>query len=207
LNTDIKNPQLLQRPIMDDYRDTPPYSGPQTPDIGPNDAGVESDTYQYTTATSIASDAIPSKPQIPANLTQDMVDADPELKRFQQDLLILTSFNDNETLHWRPSWFKQEPYSKHFWTLYNPPNVVTEHLPDNKPRKRLVYTRRMRRAEDDPPSYIKTWDQWYHVCDLRGVPHDFLCKEQVELMRLGLSRDGSGKLCGTTLRFIEASSD
>jgi hypothetical protein len=191
---------------MDDYRDTPPYSDPLTPDIGPMDAGVESDTYQYATPNSITSDVIRTKPQIPANLTQNMVDADPELKRFQQDLLILTSFNDNETLHWRPHWFKQEPYSKQFWTLYNPPNVMTERLPSNNPTKRLVYTRRMRRAEDDPPFYIKTWDQWYRVCDLRGVPRDFLCKEQVELMRLGLPRNGEGNLCGMTLRSIAASS-
>jgi hypothetical protein len=40
---------------------------------------------------------------IPIDLTQPMVEANPELKRLQQDLLILTSFNDNSSLYWRPS--------------------------------------------------------------------------------------------------------
>ena len=142
----------------------------------------------------------PSTLTIPKGLTQKIVDATPRLKRLQQDLLILTSFNENETLHWRPSWFKQEPFSESFWTLHNPPNVVTERVPSGT-RGRDCFTRRMRCGSSQPP-FIKTWDHWRHYCNLYGVPYDFLCEEQVELMRLGLPRDEAGSVCGmlTALR-------
>lgn len=132
---------------------------------------------------------------IPEHLTQDMVEADPDLKRLQQDLLILTSFNENDTLHWRPSWFKQEPFNKQFWTLYNPPNVVTELLTQSY-LNRAIFTRRLRRDGDPAPVLIKTWEQWEKVCLLRGIPSDFLCKDQIRLMRLGLPRNKDGTLCG-----------
>jgi hypothetical protein len=185
------------RSEMEARRDTPPCSEPKTP---PQSDGQ---VYDYATPTSIVS-ASPSTtstsrrtPTIPANLTQAIVDSDPELKRFQQDLLILTSFNETSTLHWRPSWFDQDPHSKSFWTLYNPPNVVTELLPRAE-RGRMVYTRRLRRKEDGDgaPRYMKSWEQWNRYCDLRGVPRDFLCGAQIELMRLGSSRDGEGAVCG-----------
>jgi hypothetical protein len=116
-----------------------------------------------TSLSSIMSDSTPKKPTNPLNITQATVDADPSLKRFQQDLLILTIFNENETLHWRPLWFTQSLYSASFWTLYNPPNVVTEQFLHTK-MDRLVYTRRTRHPEDPFPSYIKTWDQWHSLC-------------------------------------------
>lgn len=191
---------------MDDYRDTSPNSGPQTQNIAPADADVKSGTYDYATPTSISCDPRPQTLRITANLTQDMVDTDPELKHFQQDLLILTSFNETETFHWRPSWFQQESYSTKFWTLYNPQDVVTEYLPGKRPQKWQNYTRRMRRVSDGPSSYIKTWDDWYRVCDLRGMPRDFLCEEQVELMRLGLPRDGDGNLLGKCFQVLSLSS-
>lgn len=141
------------------------------------------------------SNSTPKKPTIPLNITQAIVDADPNLKRFQQDLLILTSFNENETLHCRPSWFIQSLHSASFWTLYNPPNVVTEQLPHNK-MGRIVYTGRMRHPEDPFPSYIKTWDQCHGLCALRGIPQDFLCEEQIRLVRLRLPRNEKGVICG-----------
>ncbi|PSN63217.1 hypothetical protein BS50DRAFT_500528 [Corynespora cassiicola Philippines] len=133
----------------------------------------------------------PASPQ-PA-LTQEMVNADPTLKRFQQDLLVLTSFSDNTTLHWRPAWFTQGPYASQFWTLHNPPNVITERLPYTN-LSRATMTRRMRTEADGSPLFIKTWEQWGHYCELYGVPADFLCEEQVQLMRLGLCRDAGGEL-------------
>jgi hypothetical protein len=122
----------------------------------------------------------------------------PELKRWQEDLLILTGFNDNSTLHWRPSWFAQSGYATGFWTLHNPPGVVTELLP-MKELGRSVITRRMRRYDDAPAPYIKSWDHWYRYCEMYGVPLDFLCEEQITFMRLGLSKAGSVRLHGTSL--------
>lgn len=127
------------------------------------------------------------------NLTRAIVDADPQLKDLQHDLLILTSFNENETLHWRPSWFKQEDFSERFWTLHNPPNVVTERIPQIS-RGRQYYMRRMRRTEDVPPAYIKSWDHWRWYCDMYGVPHDFLCEGHIKLISLGLPQDENGLL-------------
>jgi hypothetical protein len=43
--------------------------------------------------------------------TQTDVNAKPKVKRLQQDLLVLTSFKDNSTLHWRPIWFSQEAFA------------------------------------------------------------------------------------------------
>ncbi|KAH8710091.1 hypothetical protein GQ44DRAFT_714614 [Phaeosphaeriaceae sp. PMI808] len=167
---------------MDRHGNTPPYMDPQTsnpdPENGPSSGSVKKAT----------------SPTIPSNVTQALVDANVKLKRFQQDLLVLTSFNENETLHWRPSWFTQEPHSKGFWTLYNPPNVVTERLP-HPPCGRLVYTRRMRRPGDPSAMYPQTWDQWNRLCDMSGVPRDLLCEDQVKLIRLGLHRDDRGIPC------------
>jgi hypothetical protein len=194
-NTDCERDNHLSG--MEDFPDTLPQSGLHTPNLPPvNDA-----TNDYATPTSLKpmpSQQIPRRPIILKDLSQHDVDADPQLKRFQQDLLILTSFNESDTLHWRPLWFRQDPFSAEFWSLYNPPNVVTELLP-RQPRTRLVYTRRMRRNGDPPPMYIKTWKHWYNVCDQRGVPHDFLCVDQVELMRLGLPRDENDNICGKSI--------
>lgn len=141
---------------------------------------------------------------IPRNLTQATVDRDPQLKRLQQDLLILTSFNENDALHWRPSWFHQTPFNQRFWTLHNPPNVVTERLP-SLPYARQVFTRRMRCATDPPSFYVRDWEHWSRICDMYGVPHDFLCKEQIELMRLGLPRTKNGELCRKYLYKLQIS--
>ncbi|KAF2279536.1 uncharacterized protein EI97DRAFT_179060 [Westerdykella ornata] len=137
-----------------------------------------------------------SLPDIPDNLTQDLVDADPALKRFQQDLLVLTSFKDNETLHWRPSWFPQGEFATKWWGLQNPPDVVTEWLPAPLYGPQ-VYTRRMRRPGDPEPLYIKTWEQWREYCGVAGVPEDFLNQRMVELLRLGLPRDARGVHCAS----------
>ncbi|KAF1913596.1 hypothetical protein BDU57DRAFT_404914, partial [Ampelomyces quisqualis] len=172
---------------------TPPSTDPDTPIVKP----VADATNSSTTPISLAPDPSPpppSRPPIPPNLTQSLVTSSPPLARLQQDLLILTSFAENSTLHWRPPWFDQDAqFSGHFWTLYNPPNVVTELLP-HRPHGRLVYTRRMRRAEDAGPKYITSWAQWKRVCELRGVPQDWMSRAMISLMRLGLHRDKEGKL-------------
>ncbi|KAF1834149.1 hypothetical protein BDW02DRAFT_569291 [Decorospora gaudefroyi] len=180
-------------------RDTPPCSGPntQTPQTPlPEVAGTIASPRSIVT-TSPDQAAPSSTVPIPKNPTQTLVEADPQLKRLQQDLLVLSSLNENSTLHWRPSWFAQEPFSKQFWTLQNPPNVVTEKLPSTVPQGREYYTRRMRREDDAPPYYIKSWEHWERYCEMYGIPQDFLCKEQVELIRVGLPRDKKGMLCRT----------
>jgi hypothetical protein len=78
----------------------------------------------------------------------------PAPTRLQQDLLLLTSFNDNTSLHWRPAWFPRQ--TGLLWTLHNPPNVVTERLPSNGQHGMQVFTRRMRRPEDPAPLFMKT---------------------------------------------------
>ncbi|KAF2000264.1 hypothetical protein P154DRAFT_410183, partial [Amniculicola lignicola CBS 123094] len=127
-------------------------------------------------------------------LTQAMVDADPGLKRLQQDLLVLTSIVDNSTLHWRPDWFIADAPYTDFWTLQNPPNVVTEYLPHASGHV-PVATRRLRRDDDPPPRHIKDWPHWKRYCAMYGVPEHFLNVEQVELMRLGLAKPADGELC------------
>jgi hypothetical protein len=177
-----------------DFSHAPPEINPHTRYLAP----VDDTTSNYTSPSSLspANSEPPSKLlTVLMNLTQDIVNARPDLKRFQKDLIVLTSFNENETLHWRPSWFLQEPYAASLWTLYNPPDVVTELLP-HAPLGKLVYTRRMRVPSDPPPSYIQTWEHWNRVCDLRGVPRDYLRKTHIELMRLGLPRNTQGQLTG-----------
>lgn len=124
---------------------------------------------------------------------QTEIDADPNIKRLQQDLLILTSFNDNSTLYWRPAWFTQGSFLGNMWTFHNPPDVVTEQLP-NDHRGIQLFTRRIRRANDPLPQYVKSWSHWRRYCDLYGIPHDFLSKEQVHLTRMGLVRSSDGLL-------------
>lgn len=119
--------------------------------------------------------------------------------RLQQDLLLLTSFNDNTSLHWRPAWFPPNPNPgpNGTWTLHNPPNVVTERLPTNQAQHGTqVYTRRMRREGDPGPIFIKDWAAWERYCEVYGVPKDFLCEGQVGIMREGLGRDEGGSICG-----------
>lgn len=184
-------------------RDTPPYSGPTTPDIISPDSspcGECGEVVSIATPTSITSTPrltsllVPTV-HIPKDLTQAQVSANPQLKRCQQDLLILTSFNENESLHWRPSWFAQELNSKHFWTLHNPPNVVTERMPYSG-KGRAYFTRRLRTAGDAGPYFIKSWAHWAEYCTMYGVPSDFLCEVQIELLRLGLLRDATKAPCG-----------
>jgi len=179
--------------------DTPPCSGPSTPE--PSMPGPEKAAVDIATPNSLAS----TSPQptdrvqghsfsIPPNLTQTLVEKDAQLNRRQQDLLILASLNDNSTLHWRPSWFQQHPFNQKFWTLHNPPNIVTEKIPNTKYAAKEYYTRRMRRPDDQEPLYIKSWDHWKRYCDMYGVPCDFFCQEQIALMRLGLPRNVKGEL-------------
>ncbi|CAN9294849.1 unnamed protein product [Alternaria alternata] len=181
-------------------RDTPPHSGPNTPETQVLRYSPATTTDSLATPTSLPSVSLTSTPktsryQASKNPTQDEVEAGLLLKRHQQDLLVLTSLNDNSTLHWRPSWFEQVPFNDSFWTLHNPPNVVTEKLPSSVPQSKDYYTRRMRQQGDRPPIYIKTWDHWDRYCELYGVPPDFLSEYQVGLMRLGLPRTEKGALC------------
>jgi hypothetical protein len=186
---------------MDYSFDTPPHVTPHTPYLKPVDDIPFNNPTTPSSLTFPPPASPPKTPSIPTDLTQTLVNANHQLKRFQQDLLILTSFHDTSTLHWRPFWFPQEPNSTSFWTLYNPPNVVTELLPHAR-LGRLVYTRRMRRPSDAEPVYVKTWAQWERVCDLRGVPRDYLSEEQVGLMRMGLARDAKGEVVGEFLNSL-----
>lgn len=81
------------------------------------------------------------------------------------------------------------------WTLHNPPNVVIEALP-NDGKGMQTYTQRIRRRNDSPPLYIKTWDHCEHYCDIYGIPHDFLSEGQVRPMHVGLPRDNDGFIIG-----------
>jgi hypothetical protein len=199
----IPKQQLSTKVITMGHDYTPPNSRPNTPDPEtPKSARQHSNVEaSIATPTSIASTSPALAPEIsafsvPKHLTQGFVEIDPQLKRFQQDLLVLTGLNDNSTLHWRPTWFTQESLSKNFWTIHNSPNVVTEKLLSTVPQGREYYTRRMRRDDDaPPPPYIKDWDHWRHYCDMYGIPHDFLCEEQVSFMRMGLPRNENGVLC------------
>lgn len=186
-------------PNMD--RQTPSYLVPNAPIIGKGALPLISTPKSTSGVTSTLTLNIPEK------LTQELVEAMPELKRWQEDLLILAGFNDNSTLHWRPSWFAQSGYVTGFWTLHNPPSVVTELL-SMKELGRPVMTRRMRQYGDAPAPYIKSWDHWYRYCDMYGVPIDFLCEEQITLMRLGLSKADSMRLHGTSFLspFLSSSS-
>lgn len=132
--------------------------------------------------------------KMPDILTQSIINRDADMKRFQQDLLVLSSLNDNETLFWRPPWFKQSPFSDRLWTLHNPPNVVTERVPSVK-EGRQYFTRRIRLEGDAPPAFIKTWKHWKHYCELYGVPEDLFCQDHIVLLRLGLPRTPKASFC------------
>lgn len=116
------------------------------------------------------------------------------MQRFQQDLLILSSLNENQTLLWRPPWFNQEPFSGRFWTLHNPPNVVTERI-NSVEQGREYFTRRGRQDGDAPPAFIKTWAEWKYYCGLYGVPEDLFCKDHIFLLRLGLQKGPRADFC------------
>ncbi|KAH7078313.1 hypothetical protein FB567DRAFT_132270 [Paraphoma chrysanthemicola] len=205
---------------MQDRRHTPPYSDPDTPIIPPADPATPTSLASSTvTAATILNTnptpTIPSKlslkqattsttaptpplttptqrPPIPETLTQALVESNSALKRLQQDLLILTSFPDNSSLLWRPPWFPPGPHTGTFWTLHNPPNVVTERITNPSNPLWVVYTRRMRRESDPEPAYIKSWTQWARVCEIYGIPGDFLGEGMVALVRLGLRYDAEG---------------
>ena len=183
------------------YPTTPPYSGLNTPEPQVSECSLAAAADTSMTPTSPPTVSLRPTPrtlkvQAFRDLTQDDIEADMQLKRRQQDLLVLTSLNDNSTLHWRPSWFRQDPFNKACWTLHNPPNVVTEKLPSCVPQSKDYYTRRIRQHSDPPALYIKTWDHWDRYCGLYGIPLDFLSEGQVNLMRLGLPRTEKGTLCG-----------
>jgi hypothetical protein len=125
---------------------------------------------------------------IPEGLTQEDVEANPQLKLVQHDLLVLTSFPDNTTLHWRPSWFPK-PFKGKFWTLQSPPDVVSEFI--HSSIKLGVMTRRARMDSDPPAHYLSDWDEWANYCYLHDVPADFLCEDHVRVMRLGLEKSMS----------------
>lgn len=75
-----------------------------------------------------------------------------------------------------------------------PPNVVTEPLP-NDGKGMQMCTRRMRQRSDPPLQYIKDWDHWARYCGIYGVPPDFLNEDHVRLLRLGLPRTSNGAIC------------
>ncbi|KAF2643028.1 hypothetical protein P280DRAFT_394422 [Massarina eburnea CBS 473.64] len=170
---------------------TPPHSSPSTPS--------SPDPTAITPPLSVSSSDLRLPTFfIPHDLTQANVLADAQLTRLQKDLLILTSLPENSTLNWRPKWFAQPTvtFKTGLWTLYNPPDVVTETLPVRAPLAgRQEMTRRMRRVGDAAPTWIKTGEAWERYCEMYGVPWDFLCEEQVKLMRLGLCRDEHGNIC------------
>jgi len=132
--------------------------------------------------------------EIPEHLTKAMVDDSPQLKRLQNDLLVLTSFPENSTLHWRPTWFSQGEFAARKWTLHNPRNVITILLPSD--HRAPTFTRRMRYPLDQQPVFIKTDRSWRLYCLHFGVPLDFLNENQIRLMRLGLRRNQDGELSG-----------
>ncbi|CBX94821.1 hypothetical protein LEMA_P118240.1 [Plenodomus lingam JN3] len=159
---------------------TPPYSEPTTPTPVPN-TSLPPPHPDSNPTTSPLNPTLPQRPPNPITIHKPFPSSP---HRLQHDLLLLTSFNDNTTLHWRPSWFPQTPFAASFWTLHNPPNVVTESLPQVG-RGRRYYTRRMRRVGDPPPVYIKTGEAWDRYCGLYGVPRGFLGPEMVLLAREG----------------------
>ncbi|KAF3004266.1 hypothetical protein E8E13_008200 [Curvularia kusanoi] len=165
-----------------------PYS-PSSTNITVQPGTLFSPVWEPPTPTPTRFSASASAPAAPPPQADHSIH--PSASRLQQDLLLLTSFNDNSTLHWRPSWFPQTGAT---WTLHNPPNVVTERLPTTQ-RGLQLYTRRMRRPEDPEPLYIKTRAHWERYCALYSVPEEFLCEEQVRAMRVGLERDEEGGVC------------
>lgn len=176
---------------MDQY--TPPTSEPPSPEPSslltvPTHTHI-SGPWSLTPAPFVAAF------NIPKDLTQQMVEQNPFLLRVQQDLLVLTSFSENSSIHWRPPWFQKTPISTTLWTVQNPMGAVTERMPC-RPRRRQVMTRRMRLPDDPPAPHIKTSRDWERYCDMYGIPHDFLCEDQVRLLRLGLPRAGNGALLG-----------
>ncbi|KAL1611905.1 hypothetical protein SLS60_000127 [Paraconiothyrium brasiliense] len=188
-----------------EFPTTPPYSDPGTSEVSAM-ANSHADTPISPTASSPANATSAARLptfSIPTNLTQAAVEASPQLKRLQQDLLVLTSFPDNSSLHWRPSWFSSPTYSSAVWTLHNPPHVVTEEMPkeDSVYVKQMLWragvmTRRMRKEGDAEPRWMKTKEGWEKYCDMYGVPYDFLSEDQVRLLRLGLPRREDGEVCG-----------
>lgn len=108
------------------------------------------DRFQLTTPISLKweslkSDTLIPKDKVVTSRTQKDADSNWSAKRLQQDVLILTSFNDKPSLYLRPAWFKEEYTSGRMWTLHNPPNVVTQLLP-NAFGVMQMYTRCMRRT-------------------------------------------------------------
>ena len=178
---------------------TPPPSDPgsddsHTPDIVTSSRQFPPSPLSSSSSTPCAS-PYPHPPtfHIPRTLTQETVNATPHLKRLQQDLLLLTSFPDNTTLSWRPSWFAAPSFQYTYWTLHNPPHVITEALPRRDGTGYSnVMTRRLRQRHDEGARWMRTKEDWERYCDLYGVPYDFLNEDQLRLMRMGLPiREGT----------------
>lgn len=163
---------------------SPPRSGVATHPSTPHSANPAAQP-----ATPVSEMTLPTSIFPPPSFPQ------PEPAHLQRDLLVLTSFNDNTTLRWRPSWFPALISPLELWSLHNPPDVVTEPLP--KVRGGIQhFTRRMRRPSDPAPRYIKTWLHWHQYCKLYSIPVDFLSEEHVKVLQMGLVRDAEGVVCG-----------
>lgn len=94
-------------------RNTPPYPCLNNPkhDISkPPDwsFGIATPTSISFTSPQVAEADRTTMSLILKSPTQALVDCNQQLKRVQQDLLVLNSFNDNSTLHWRPCVIHQE---------------------------------------------------------------------------------------------------
>jgi hypothetical protein len=193
---------LVQAPRAAKFSNMKPPTTPPYSDSGCSDR-CDAANFQVQAPISPAPSS-PEKPRsrtrisgfyIPVDLTQAAVEASSQLKRLQQDLLVLTSFADNSSLTWRPSWFLPPTYPSVHWTLHNPPDVVTEELPRDRSNGRQIMTRRMRQEGDREPLWMTTQLQWESYCDMYGVPYDFLCEDMIRLLRLGLPRHSNGQLC------------
>ncbi|KAG9187657.1 hypothetical protein G6011_05528 [Alternaria panax] len=141
-------------------RGIPPYSELNTPEpqvASGSPAAIADSFVTPTSPASVSLDPTPQTSRVEASkdVTHNHVEADLQFKRRQQDLLVLTDLNDNSTLHWRPSWFKWDPFNKICWTLHNSPNVVIEKLPSTVPRSKDYYTRRIWHNGDRLTIYIK----------------------------------------------------
>lgn len=191
--------QLTERRISMAHPATPPPSDPGSDDSHTPDSLISVRRFPPSPLSSQLSTPCASPHphrsifHIPRTLTQETVNATPQLKRLQQDLLLLTSFPDNTTLSWRPSWFAAPSSPSAHWTLHNPPDVVTEVLPRSDgtgPSK--IMTRRLRKGHDEGARWMRTNGDWERYCDLYGVPYDFLNEDQVRLMKMGLPmREGT----------------
>ncbi|KAJ4989788.1 hypothetical protein SVAN01_04625 [Stagonosporopsis vannaccii] len=161
---------------------------PPPPHAPPNDAHL-------TTPTSLSKKPTPTTstlPSTPLGRERRPTAAAPTPEQLKHDLLLLTAFPDNTTLHFRPAWFPPLPPPHPpqsatptsippLWTLHNPPNVVTERLPACSGGIQL-FTRRMRRPSDPAAVYIRDWQAWARYCEGSGVPLCWLGEGHVGML-------------------------